>query len=113
MDFKLKVSGKVAWNQNKLKKYNPPASTYYSYEGFPLSGIFGGRVTGIDPQNGMYLFELRPDAEINQATDLHKGDNYRFYLGTNIAPVTGGFNVNFSYKNVSLNVGGSYSSGRK
>lgn len=61
----------------------------------------------------MYLFELRPDAEINQATDLHKGDNYRFYLGTNIAPVTGGFNVNFSYKNVSLNVGGSYSSGAK
>lgn len=112
-DFKLKVSANVAWNQNKLKKYNPPASTYYSYEGFPLSGIFGGRVTGIDPQNGMYLFELRPDAEINQATDLHKGDNYRFYLGTNIAPVTGGFNVNFSYKNVSLNVGGSYSSGAK
>lgn len=62
-DFKLKVSANVAWNQNKLKKYNPPASTYYSYEGFPLSGIFGGRVTGIDPQNGMYLFELRPDAE--------------------------------------------------
>ena len=47
-----------------------------------MEAIYSGRLTGIDPDTGLYSFQLRPDAEINTATDLNKFDNYQFYLGT-------------------------------
>jgi hypothetical protein len=40
---------------------------------------------------------------------LREPNNYYYYLGTSVAPFTGGFNLNFSYKNIGLSVGGSYS----
>ena len=60
------------------------------WEGYPVGAIYSGRFTGIDPDTGLYTFQLRPDAEIHTATDLNKSDNYRYYLGTDEAPVTGG-----------------------
>ena len=83
------------------------------YEGFPLESVFAGRYIKIDERDGVYTFELRPDAQIYTGTDLQSKDNYRFYLGTSVAPVTGGFNVNFSYRGLRLNVGGVVSSGAK
>lgn len=58
-------------------------------------------------------FQLRPDAEINTATDLNKFDNYQFYLGTGEAPITGGFNITAEYKGVRLSVNGTYATGSK
>jgi TonB-linked SusC/RagA family outer membrane protein len=114
-DFTFRSSFNIAWNVNKLKKINAPEGTYVNAErvGYPLGSIFGGKVTGIDPVSGLYTFKLRPDAKINSATDLSNPDNYKFYLGTSTAPVTGGFSVNLSYKNISMNLGGSYSIGAK
>ena len=56
---------------------------------------------------------LRPDAQIYTGSDLQNVDNYRFYLGTSVAPWTGGFNLQASYRNLRLNVGGTISSGAK
>ena len=64
-----------------------------TYEGYPLEAVFTGRYTGIDPRDGVYTYELRPDAQIYQGSDLQVADNYRYYRGTSIAPVTGGFSL--------------------
>ena len=40
-------------------------------------------------------------------------NNYIYYKGTSTAPVTGGFNFSFSWKTLSLSVGGAYSLGGK
>ena len=113
-DFKLTVTGNIAWNQNILSKYSRKRIIRDSrYEGFPQEAVFGGRDMGIDPRDGVYTYELRPDAQIYKGSDLQNVDNYRFYLGTSVAPVTGGFNVDFSYRKLRLNVGGVVSSGAK
>lgn len=112
-DWKLTLSANFAWNQNKLKRYKDLSGKisggYDNYEGYPINAIFAGKPTGIDPYDGVYKFELRPDAVINKATDLNDTDNYLFYRGTSTAPYTGGFNLFLSYKKLTLNVGGSYS----
>lgn len=113
-DFKLDVGGNIAWNRNILSKYSRKRVIGNGrYEGFPLESVFAGRYIKIDERDGVYTFELRPDAQIYTGTDLQSKDNYRFYLGTSVAPVTGGFNVNFSYRGLRLNVGGVVSSGAK
>ena len=113
-DFKFNVAGNIAWNRNILSKYSKKRVIQDGrYEGFPLESVFAGRYTGIDPRDGVYTYELRPDAQIYKGTDLQAVDNYRYYLGTSISPVTGGFNVDFSYRNLRLNVGGVVSSGAK
>ena len=83
------------------------------WEGYPVGAIYSGRFTGIDPDTGLYTFQLRPDAEIHTATDLNKSDNYRYYLGTGEAPVTGGFNVTAEYKGIRLSVNGTFATGAK
>ena len=113
-DFKFNVAGNIAWNRNILSKYSKKRVIQDGrYEGFPLESVFAGRYTGIDPRDGVYTYELRPDAQIYKGTDLQAVDNYRYYLGTSISSVTGGFNVDFSYRNLRLNVGGVVSSGAK
>ena len=113
-DFKFNVAGNIAWNRNILSKYSKKRVIQDGrYEGFPLESVFAGRYTGIDLHDGVYTYELRPDAQIYKGTDLQAVDNYRYYLGTSISPVTGGFNVDFSYRNLRLNVGGVVSSGAK
>ena len=83
------------------------------WEGYPVDAIYSGRYTGIDPETGLYTYQLRPDAEIRTATDLNKPDNYRYYLGTSEAPVTGGFNVTAEYKGIRLSVNGTFATGAK
>ncbi len=109
-DYNLSVSGNVAWNQNKLTKYESPngALTLGTYVDYPMESIMAGKYEGIDPETGLYTFALRPDAVINQDSDKAKADNYYYYLGTSIAPITGGVNLTASYKNFTLSVGGSY-----
>lgn len=110
-NYSLRVSGNVAWNQNKLVKYEAPNGGMYAgdYVNYPIGSIFGGKYQGIDPETGLYTFALRPDAVINKNEDLTNPDNYFYYLGTNNAPITGGVSLSASYKNLSLSVGGSYS----
>ena len=115
-DFKINVGANVAWNYNKLARYrnsNGVTLVDGKVEGYPQDAIFGGKLIGIDPWTGYYLYKLRPDANIKETSDLNDIKNYRYYIGTENAPVTGGFNVQFVYRNLSLNVGASYACGGK
>ena len=114
-DFSWRTSANIAYNQNKLTRYVSPTGAIYgnNYVGYPLGSIFSGRLQGIDPETGIYQFELRSDSEIRDEKDLRQSDNYLFYLGTSNAPVTGGFSTTVNYKNFSLSLGGSYSLGGK
>ena len=115
-DFTLNLSANIAFNRNKVTKYKP---SYKSmglsnlWEGYPVDAIYSGRCEGIDPETGLYMYQLRPDAEIHKATDLNKSDNYRYYLGTREAPVTGGFSISAEYKGIRLSVNGTYATGAK
>ena len=113
-DFKFNASVNVAWNSNILKRYTSPISySANNFVGYPLGSIFTGKSTGINPETGLYKYKLRPDADILKPTDLSDVNNYIYYKGTSTAPVTGGFNFSFSWKTLSLSVGGAYSLGGK
>lgn len=76
-----------------LSKFSSPSwepSSEGKYVGYPLESIFGGKELGIDPYDGIYMYKLRPDAVVNEASDLKSLVNYRYYLGTSIAPSRAG-----------------------
>ena len=114
-DWSASLSTNISYNRNKLVKYTPPTSGLANgqYQGYPLGSIFGGRITGIDEQTGLYTFQRRPDAVFNTVNDYRNANNYLYYLGTSNAPTTGGYSINVSYKDFSLNLGGSFSLGGK
>ena len=116
-DWNVGASLNFAYNYNKVLSYKPASSTITAkdryVEGYPVGAIISGRYEGIDPVSGLYNFRLRPDAEVLTPGGLNDPDNYRWYLGTTIAPFTGGFNVSASWKLLRLSVSGVYSFGNK
>lgn len=116
-DWNVGASLNFAYNYNKVLSYKSASSTITAkdryVEGYPVGAIISGRYEGIDPVSGLYNFRLRPDAEVLTPSDLNDPDNYRWYLGTTIAPFTGGFNINASWKLLRLSVSGVYSFGNK
>lgn len=114
-DWHLTVGANIAWNRNKLLKFNPPSVSMFNsnYEGYPIGSVIAGKVIGIDPTYGIYTYEVRPDAEMKTASDYSKSQNYAFYLGTANAPVNGGYSISVGWKNLNLSLGGSYSIGAK
>jgi len=117
-DWKLSAAVNFAYNYNKVLKYNPVSKSGITskdryVEGYPTGAIFSGKYAGIASDTGLYQFELRPDATISTATDLNKPDNYRYFLGTTIAPYTGGFNLSASWRQLRLSISGVYSFGCK
>ena len=116
-DWNVGASLNFAYNYNKVLSYKSASSTITAkdryVEGYPVGAIISGRYEGIDPVSGLYNFRLRPDAEVLTPSDLNDPDNYRWYLGTTIAPFTGGFNVSASWKLLRLSISGVYSFGNK
>lgn len=116
-DMKLSASVNFAYNYNKVLKYQPASKNITAkdryVEGYPVGALITGRYKGIDKETGLYSYELRPDTVITSSKDLNKADNYRYFLGTTIAPFTGGFNLTFSYKILRLSVSGVYAFGHK
>ena len=117
-DWGLSAAVNFAYNYNKVLKYNPVSKSGITskdryVEGYPTGAIFSGKYAGIASDTGLYQFDLRPDATISTATDLNKPDNYRYYLGTTIAPYTGGFNLSASWRQLRLSISGVYSFGCK
>jgi TonB-linked SusC/RagA family outer membrane protein len=114
-DFLLNASFNFSYNMNKVLKYDSPdklnASTRY-WEGYPTDALFIGQVAGLNHE-GLYQYKLRPDAVIRDTKDYQVADNYRYYLGTTIAPYTGGFNISFSWKTLTLSTFGAISWGSK
>ena len=117
-DWGLSAAVNFAYNYNKVLKYNPVSKSGITskdryVEGYPTGAIFSGKYAGLASDTGLYQFELRPDATISTATDLNKPDNYRYFLGTTIAPYTGGFNLSASWRQLRLSISGVYSFGCK
>lgn len=117
-DWTLGAAVNFAYNFNKVLKYKPVSQSGITskdryVEGYPTGAIFSGKYSGIASDTGLYQFKLRPDAQIATATDLNKPDNYRYFLGTTIAPYTGGFNLSASWKQLKLSVSGMFSLGSK
>ena len=117
-DWGLSAAVNFAYNYNKVLKYNPVSKSGITskdryVEGYPTGAIFSGKYAGIASDTGLYQFELRPDATISTATALNKPDNYRYFLGTTIAPYTGGFNLSASWRQLRLSISGVYSFGCK
>ena len=117
-DWGLSAAVNFAYNYNKVLKYNPVSKSGITskdryVEGYPTGAIFSGKYAGIASDTGLYQFKLRPDATISTATDLNKPDNYRYFLGTTIAPYTGGFNLSASWRQLRLSISGVYSFGCK
>jgi len=116
-DWNIRASVNFAYNYNKVLSYTPATKTVTAkdryVEGYPVGAILSGVCTGIDPDTGLYSYELRSDADIKVSSDLNKSDNYRQYLGTTIAPFTGGFNLSVGWKTVQFSMSGVYSFGNK
>lgn len=116
-DWRLSLSANWAWNRNKLLRYEAPSGGNNLWSsnlvGYPIGAVISGKVTGIDPRLGIYVYEARPDAVFSSASDRGLAENYAYYLGTSVAPHNGGYSLNLSYKNLSLSLGGSFSIGGK
>lgn len=116
-NFTWSSSVNAAYNVNKLTKFSTVSGAMNFSDGeavgYPIGAIFSGKVIGIDPETGIYKYQLRPDAKITNNQGLTDYSNYLFYLGVGTAPLTGGFSTTASYKNFSLSVGGNYSVGAK
>lgn len=116
-DWSLNASMNFAYNYNKVLKYNPASKNITAkdryIQGYPIGAIVAGKYAGIDEESGLYTYHLRPDSIINGPTDLNKADNYRYFLGTTIAPFTGGFNITAGWRMLRLSISGVYSFGNK
>ena len=113
----ISASVNLAYNYNKVLKYRPASKNITAkdryVEGYPIGSLLTGKYIGIDPSTGLYSYRMRPDVQITGSKDLNKADNYRYFLGTTIAPFTGGFNLTFSYKILRLSISGVYAFGHK
>lgn len=110
-DIKANISINAAYNKNELTKYRSPSGSVFGdhYVGYPLGKIFTGKVTGINPESGIYNYQLRPDAQISDVSDYRIIRNYLYYAGTTAAPWNGGFSTSVSYKGLTLSIGGVFS----
>ncbi|MDO4771382.1 SusC/RagA family TonB-linked outer membrane protein [Porphyromonas sp.] len=112
-DWMLKASANIGMNRNKLIKYVEERPSYLNknIEGYPIGSLFTGKVEGIDPVLGVYTYERRPDAKMETPEDRQNPQNYLFYIGTENAPVNGGYSVNLTYKQLSMGLSGTFSTG--
>lgn len=114
-DYSLSASANVSHNKNLLKEYVSPTGSIYGNlrVNYPLNSLFTGIPIGIDQYTGVYLFKEREDAKFETKKDYENGDNYLFYVGTNNAPISGGYSISGRYKNFNISIGGVYSFGAK
>ncbi len=114
-NYSLSASANVSHNRNILKDYVSPTGSIYGNlrVGYPLNSLFTGIPIGIDPYTGVYLFKERSDVKFESKADYENGDNYLFYVGTNNAPISGGYSISGRYKNFNISIGGVYSFGAK
>ncbi len=112
-DWSISTNLNLSYNRNELLKFDTDSQglSAGTVVGYPLGAIFSGRVQGIDKRLGIYSYIPRTDAIFESVADRERRENYLFYLGTGSAPIHGGYSINITHKNLSLNIGGSYSLG--
>lgn len=116
--FRCRASANLAWNRNEVTRFTPAFGSSITskdryVEGYPAGAVFAGVSGGIDPGTGLYAFRLRDDADLKTAADLGNADNYRTYLGTTIAPWSGGCSIALDYKQFHLSMNGVFFAGGK
>ena len=114
-DWTWSLSGNIAYNQNVLTKFESPSGALFgdTYVGYPLGKIFTGKSTGINPETGIYNYQIRPDANAQTLSDLRNYQNYIYFIGTSNYPWTGGLSSNLTWKNLTLSISTSFSLGAK
>ena len=115
-DWSISAGGNFAYNYNKVIRFTPAYGSTVTakdryVEGYPVGAVFAGEGGRVDLASGLYGFYFRSDAKVSSAKDLNNPDNYRKYLGTTVAPYTGGLNLAVSYKSLRLSLNGVYSFG--
>ena len=113
-DYGLRAGANIAWNDNRIVKFVSSTAGGISddrFKGYPLGSIFLSIPEGIDPSAGLYTFRVSPQAVIGSERDKKMAYNYRFWRGTQYAPLTGGINLTADYKGLHLYVNGHYSLG--
>jgi TonB-linked SusC/RagA family outer membrane protein len=102
--FNISSNFNIGANVNKLIKFANIENTVYASQytiGKPLNTRFVYKYTGVDPNTGLYTFEdLNKDGIVSSSPSLSNPDCY----GVNLtSPYFGGFGLNVSFRNISLN----------
>ena len=125
-DFSWYTNFNFAYNDNKVVREMQAANDRMpSREGYPVGAIFALPTAGVNPENGGILYD-NGDGTSSNMTDKFKltdewgigsygsgvsdVDQRKFYkyIGSSDAPITGGLNNTFNYKNWELNVNIAY-----
>ena len=125
-DFSWYTNFNFAYNDNKVVREMQSANDRMpSREGYPVGAIFAIPTAGVNPENGGILYD-NGDGTSSNMTDKFKltdewgigsygsgvsdVDQRKFYkyIGSSDAPITGGLNNTFNYKNWELNVNIAY-----
>ena len=125
-DFSWYTNFNFAYNDNKVVREMQSANDRMpSREGYPVGAIFALPTAGVNPENGGILYD-NGDGTSSNMTDKFKladewgigsygsgvsdVDQRKFYkyIGSSDAPITGGLNNTFNYKNWELNVNIAY-----
>lgn len=105
-DFNWNISFNFSRNLNKLKEttvqnltWQKATSGSYNKEGYPISGFWAFDYLGVDPSNGLPVFNLNyPEGE-DPALDP---SIYMKYIGDKTPTINSGFSMSFRYKTLSL-----------
>ncbi|NOW95061.1 SusC/RagA family TonB-linked outer membrane protein [Mucilaginibacter sp. SG564] len=105
------------YNQNKLVKYQIPASyeSYPSFKlggsptiGFPINSLFAYKYAGLDKLGDPQVYLA--NGKITKDPNVTKGDDL-VYMGTTTPKFNGGLTNNFRYKQFQLSLNMTYSLG--
>lgn len=128
-DFRWSMGLNLTYYKNKIT-YLPEerkGMTVEGYRGYQGSGIFYGeglpmytqylfKYAGVDPNNGLALYykdvldaEGNPTGEVTTTHDTSQAS--RYLSKSMLAPVYGGFNMSFDYKNFDLSLNFNYQIG--
>jgi len=112
-DFLLNLNANYSYNQNEITDLGQvdefELGTSIIREGLPLGSQYVVEWAGVDPATGAPLYvDLDGNVTPNFSNDFAKAD-----FGTWLPPTTGGFGMDFSWKNLSVRSQFNYSYGNK
>ena len=112
-DFLLNLNANYSYNQNEITDLGQvdefELGTSIIREGLPLGSQYVVEWAGVDPATGAPLYvDLDGNVTPNYSNDFAKAD-----FGTWLPPTTGGFGMDFSWKNLSVRSQFNYSYGNK
>lgn len=105
-NFSWNININTSKNYNTVTKVGPQLVNWttavagaINKEGYPISGFYAFRYTGIDPTNGYPLIDL----SVNPGADPKDPTSFMEYVGNLDPNFTSGLGMNFRYKMLTLN----------